>query len=243
MSILKPYKLIWRPNKNGSAFKICSDPVYSSDRFFFLNSYYLLEKDLKEIFEFVYPTLNNKDTYSHRIYELFLRACTEFESNSKNILNSNGYISPNTLRIFDYFKINKSSKLSEYEIKINIWDGPPTIIKPFSSWTDTKFAPLNWYQDYNLAKHDRHNNFQKANFMNLINSVGAVLIILYSQYSFLALNQYNNVSMYDQNDDGFSSTDQNLFSVKSPTWSDSDMYDFNWESIKASANPFDNFAF
>lgn len=240
MPILKPYKLIWRPNKKNS-FTMASDPIYSSDRYLFLNAYYLLENDLKKIFEYVYPSSNNKDTYSHRIYELLLRASTEFESNSKSILKANGYSMSGHLNITDYYKLNASSKLSDYEIKINIWDTTPLIIKPFDEWNTSH--TLTWYKEYNLVKHDRHENFQKANFLNLINAVGATFIILYSQFDFQAINQNNSSSSLNYDNDRFASINNNLFSIKAPQWLDSEYYDFTWDTIKSTSNPFDNFTF
>lgn len=55
---------------------------------------------------YIEPSDDNKDTYSHRIYELYLRTCTEFEANAKFILKSNGY--NNAKRILDYWKLNKA---------------------------------------------------------------------------------------------------------------------------------------
>lgn len=40
------------------------------------HGYKLIEDDLLSICEFIEPTDANKETYSHRIYELFLRVCT-----------------------------------------------------------------------------------------------------------------------------------------------------------------------
>jgi hypothetical protein len=58
-----------------------ADPRYANDRLELWRAYMLLEKDLLRLFEYVEPTDNNIQTYSHRTYELFLRAATEFETN------------------------------------------------------------------------------------------------------------------------------------------------------------------
>ena len=44
---------------------------------------HLIVCDLYEVFDYVEPHDDNMDIYSHRIYELFLRTATEFESNCK----------------------------------------------------------------------------------------------------------------------------------------------------------------
>jgi len=69
-------------------------------------------------------TDGNQNVYSHRLYEMLLRTCTEFENNCKGILKDNGYVSQN-LNIKDYYKINAASKLNEYEIKLNVWSPCP----------------------------------------------------------------------------------------------------------------------
>jgi len=75
-----------------------------------INGYYLLEQDLKEILSFIEPTQNNFNTYSHRLYSLFIRACIEFEASCKMILIENKHefekINPN---IHTYYKVHNFS--------------------------------------------------------------------------------------------------------------------------------------
>ena len=69
-------------------------------------------RDLNEIFDFVEPSNDNTSVYSHRIYELLLRAATEFESNCKGILKANGYTGPREglvcKRLFQNFRCRQA---------------------------------------------------------------------------------------------------------------------------------------
>jgi hypothetical protein len=67
----------------------------SSNEPFALNEYQsfeLLVEDLHAVFENVAPVAAHDGVYSHRIYEILLRACTEFESVCKELLEKQGEI-------------------------------------------------------------------------------------------------------------------------------------------------------
>jgi len=86
MSITKPYHRLWRPVKGyepGDFYD--NDPHPSADyleddRFVcqsemdsFVITAHLIIRDLYELLNYVEPCDANLNTYSHRIYELFLR--------------------------------------------------------------------------------------------------------------------------------------------------------------------------
>ena len=50
------------------------------------------ELDFKKVFEYIEPSDINLEVYSHRLYELLLRAATECETNFTSILKDNDYI-------------------------------------------------------------------------------------------------------------------------------------------------------
>ena len=147
MGLNKPFKRIYRGDL------ICdtdylTDPLFSPDRLSYIHSYHLIEKDLKVLFDYISPNDSNNLTFSHRIYELFFRCCTEFENNARAILIDNGYSSClNNMNISnDYFKINKALKLNEYKVRLNIWENGPLVKKPFQAWNSPSYSPLAWYQ-------------------------------------------------------------------------------------------------
>ncbi len=202
MSIVKPYYRIWRPVKDydwGKAnfhFGDDNEPKPTLDYLYdnrFANQQEkksliiatrLIMRDLNEIFDFVEPSNDNTSVYSHRIYELLLRAATEFESNCKGILKANGYTGPREEKdwcVKDYFKISGAARLSEYRITFERW-ATDQIYTPFTEWNPSRRETLSWYDAYNKVKHDRFTNFTMANLDNLVKAVAGLLCILHAQY-------------------------------------------------------------
>ena len=130
-----------------------------------INGYYLLEQDLKEILTFVEPVPNNYSTYSHRLYSLFIKACTEFEANCKAILVENNFIIPDYPNINTYYKIHDYDQyklINDNHIKLQVSHEIDLI--PLNSWEEKK-GPI-WYGEYNDVKHARVTEFNKARLEN-----------------------------------------------------------------------------
>lgn len=217
------------------------DRRYANDRNLLCRAYKILESDVIKVFEYVEPSDVNKATYSHRIYELFLRAATEFESNCKRILEVNGYKITSRTNISDYFKINSATKLSEYKVYLNIWHPNEKKIQPFQEWNNS--ATLSWYQAYNKVKHNRQTEFNNASLENLINAVAGVYVILYAQFGVFSFNPYHEVNMVDDNENGSISSGESIFSIIPPIWTDNEKYDFDWNTLKNQTNPYDKYKF
>src|SRR5205807_1565589 len=90
---------------------------------------------LLRIFDYVEPADSNRNCFSHELYALLLRACTEFEANAKGILDANGYARTGNLNVRDYYLLNAATKLSEYIVSLPIWAGVDRTIKPFAEWS------------------------------------------------------------------------------------------------------------
>ena len=94
-------------------------------------SFQLLVSDLQRILEFVEPTDANGATYSHRIYELFLRVCTEFESLCKDLLVSAGAPkAPSKMNLGDYRGLETSLKLEPVKALVLYWRPQPWETQP-----------------------------------------------------------------------------------------------------------------
>jgi hypothetical protein len=244
---MKPFKRILRPlelssDKVGHLHLV--DDRYCSERSQLVHAYHIIESDFKKIFDFVELNDSNKNTFSHRIYELILRTCTEFETNCTGILDDNGYTKSGKLNITDYFKINGASKLSEFEVRLNVWSPNPLTIKPFADWNSTSFTTLSWYQNYNSVKHNRNANFHMASLENLINCMAGLYAILASQFAHHIFSPYQITEAYSNDDDGFISVDTSVFSIKFPkSWDASDVISFDWNILKNDPNPFENYTF
>lgn len=139
----------------------------------------ILISDLRETLYFIEPDNRNLRVFSTRIYELLLRAATEFESNCKGILLANGYqTKPKDMKMPDYRKLDSVLKLSEYEVLLSFWNSE-FVLRPVLPWKHSQ--PLVWYDAYNQVKHNRVESFHLANMRNALNAIAAVACIVYAQ--------------------------------------------------------------
>lgn len=251
MTLSKPYRRIIRPFTDGDYIHGGDDEQiyilsndYASDRSMLIRAYHLIERDVLRIFEYIEPCDANLATYSHRTYELLIRASTEFETNCKGILSDNRYINPTrgNLNIMDYYKIDKASRLSEYRVTLDTWFPRGKVFEPFKDWITGH--SLAWYQSYNDVKHNRSTEFSKASLENVMASVAGLLVILFSQFYVFVFNPYQTVGGWSGGDDGSIYLESSLFRIVPPTtWALNEQYDFDWDRIKALGSPFDNFSF
>lgn len=145
-------------------------------------SFDLFLKDLHEVLEFVEPVEANRNTFSHRIYSLLLRACTDFESLSKDLLIGSGCTkSPDAMNVLDYRSLEKDLYLEEVEVDFLPWRPQPLRTTPYANWT-TAEPPLSWYKAYNTVKHNRDVQFSKASLGVLVEA-GAGLFALVAKVS------------------------------------------------------------
>lgn len=248
MSVPKPYFRLWRPVKGydclGEIFKEKGTVVPSLDYLgedcfapqaemqSLVTTAHLIIRDLYELFDYVEPRNENEKTFSHRIYELFLRTATEFESNCKGILKANGYAKADN--ITDYFKINKAARLWEYRVVFNRWM-PEKEFVPFEKWQEQEFESLPWYKSYNNVKHNRYECFNEANFGNLMNAVAGLLCILHAQIgeNMVEASIERVYSSQSEQDKVHSAA----FLIKAPKFPDEEQYEFVWDQIKNEAEP------
>ncbi len=256
MSLVKPYKRLWRPLKGYSPLSLSWIDLdhnqatlgYLKSNLFvnqqekqsYLTTAHLIIRDLYELFNYVQPDDNNLDVFSHRIYELFLRTATEFEANCKAILSANGYTGHGNLTITDYFKIAAAAKLSDYTVTFGRWETTHSF-QPFATWNGTAYASLSWYQDYNSVKHNRHLNFSLANLTNLMNAIAGLLCILHAQFGEdMAEVCFEQVTAI-QNDQ--QKVETGTFIISAPSFTDSEQYEFIWDDIKSNSNVVNNYIF
>ncbi|MFH1923198.1 MAG: hypothetical protein ABIP48_25330, partial [Planctomycetota bacterium] len=193
-------------------------------------------------FNYLEPADGNLQAFSHRLYELLLRSCTEFEANCRGILADNGYSKKGDWKIRDYHKIERSSRLSEYEVEITGWSTTRKVFRPFESWSNAH--SLKWYQAYNTVKHNRSEAFESASLENVLLAVTGLLAVLFSQFFMMSFNAHQSVEIYHTNDDGWFWREDSIFRVKPPlSWSDEQSYDFRWKDLKDSSDSFANFSF
>ena len=255
MGVNKPYKRLWRPLKGYSSLSeiwTTDEPTpkldYLLDERFacqaemgsLVTTAHLIIHDLYEVFNYIEPDDMNLTTFSHRLYELYLRTATEFESNCKGILDANGYTKQGNLNITDYFKIAAVSRLFDYKVRFYRWSSQ-RVFQPFVEWNTVNYAPLTWYQHYNEVKHNRYQNFKQANLENLMNALAGLLCILHAQCGELMQSScFEGISM-TQDDE--SKVVTGTFEITTPVYPDAEQYEFIWDNIKASSDPVQNYTF
>lgn len=245
MGISKPYHRNFRPvkkdvhNSGYSSSAYIRVKGYAKNPQHYIRAYLYIQKDLEKIFEFIEPSDKCLQTFSFRIHELLMRTCIELEANFKAILKENIY-TPETDRFGNsiynirvYKKINQTHRLSDYVVTLPMWNGSIKEFKPFEGWANCQNT-LSWYQAYNASKHDRSNEFEQANLENLLNAVAGLLVLISSQFGtedFSAAPDFLSTSTYSD-EDGESSIGW-LFKIKFPdTWTDQELYDFDWQLLE-----------
>lgn len=258
--LTKPYHRIWRPLSGfiSEIDTIMGDLVdenvhpsieyLSDDRFacqsemkFHVNAAHLIIRDLYEIFNFVEPDDRNLGTFSHRLYELFFRICTEFESNCKGILFANSYPKTHALNIKDYFKLESVCKLSAYKVTFDKWNNDHVFI-PFQAWKNTSsYVALPWYQDYNNVKHNRFQEFDKAKLSNVMDALSGLICILHAQIgsgmSNVTFSGFGNMQVSQLEVKG------DTFTLMAPPFNEDEYYNFIWDNLKNESNPVNNYQF
>ncbi|MEI6369543.1 MAG: hypothetical protein WCO49_07490 [Nostocales cyanobacterium ELA608] len=265
MTLDKPYYRIMRPyysvmpsfegddydyqededNYDDDYYNYMLDNRYCSERSSLCRAYRIIQDDLEKLFDYIEPCNKNKKAYSHRTFELLLRGATEVEANCKGILKANGYtiIPPDRkMNITDYHKVEQATKLSEYEVRLKCWHPNPLVLKPFDNWRDTH--SLSWYQAYNDAKHNRDTNFHKSCLLNTVTCIAGLFCLLYSQFEYQFVNPYQITTTNTKDKEGMMGFNGVIFTIKPPqTWTNSEKYKFNWESLSGSSSPYNQFRF
>jgi hypothetical protein len=250
MAVVKPYFRTCRQFTDGGYAlggkgRYVEDPKFAKEGEHYVRAFFLIHKDLRELFDYIEPADVNEPCYSYRIHALHMRTCIEVEANLKAVLLDNGYAAARDLKMGDYKKLERTHHLSAYEIRLPIWQGVRSLVSPFHPWSSG--ADLPWYQAYNAAKHDRHAEFTKANFRNLIDAVCGLVAVLSSQFhtwDFSPQAPSLALSGYGGPPQGFESAIGGYFHIKFPTnWSAEEQYDFDWQQLKSDPSPFQALTF
>jgi uncharacterized protein YlaN (UPF0358 family) len=233
MPVTKPYPHIYRhgPDRvNMPFFGLYREPQIQHH----FAAFEVIKRDLARVLEFVEPTVENLKVYSHRLFELLLRACTEVESLSRLVFAKNGVILGRDGNIIRFSDLEGPMRLSEY-----IVCSPETTLpdwRPFESFCSTtrnERSPA-WYQGYNAAKHDRAGGFAQASLENVLGAVGGVYIMLAAQVG----------PYFDTNprlaNPGIRPSSRLITHRVLPVWDETEKYDFNWSTLKQSPEPYHN---
>ncbi|MCB1542000.1 MAG: hypothetical protein KDJ25_14520 [Rhodoblastus sp.] len=258
MSVFKPFHRNYRGIKDGpqsgySGWAYIIDREYAKNAEHYVRAFVLIKNDLQSIFEYLEPSAESQAAYSYRIHALLMRTCIEIEANFKTIFEENTFTPPanRSLNINDYRKVDVSHHLSSYEVMLPIWNGAARVFKPFSPWRSARGLPnpggtgLPWYQAYNASKHDRQDEFKKANLENLIMAVAGLLVLISSQFrdqDFSAGPDSLGIQGYEYHP--MEASIGSLFRIRYPDdWTDAELYDFDWTVLRTDHDRFQKINF
>lgn len=247
MSINRPFYRCVRPGLDGhysigGRWMYGTHPEYAPDAVHYIRAFEVLQQDLLRLFEFIEPGDDNEPTYSYRCLELLTRSCGEVEANCKAILNANGYSKTGDLKMPDYRRLEATHHLSSYRVRLPAWRGIRSVRQPFAKWANSE-SPI-WYQDYHGGKHNRHQEFPKANLGNVVDAISGVVALLAAQYYTFDFRPQGLGTSIGRPTDGFEQAIGDYFEVRFPTdWSLAERYDFNWQLLEGDPQPFVQLSF
>ena len=147
-----------------------------------LSAYLLLVQDYQQALEFIEPNDANGGVFSHRLYALLLRTCTEFENAAKALAARYDIPLPARPNITHFHPACFRQDLSGPAVGLLFWQPSPRYIRPFDGWA-TPESPLAWYRDYNLVKHSREQSFPCASLANVTSALAGLFVLYYAHYS------------------------------------------------------------
>jgi hypothetical protein len=152
-----------------------------------------LEEDLFKCNRFVEFARDNELAYSIEFARIIMAASAEIDTVAKEFCSlMNG--SKRAGKILEYAEIIQRDypKIVDVEVKTN---NEEISIKPWAKWN--KNMSPNWWKEYNDIKHDRNINYQKANMINAISSVSALLVILLYYYHKANNGKYEEIGLFE----------------------------------------------
>jgi hypothetical protein len=253
MPLDRPLRRTCRPFTDGSydgagRWIYLLDLRFANEPQHYISAFLLLQRDVLDLFAYIEPADPNRKTYSHRVQQLLMRACVEVEANLKAILTENGYRRQGgaDLTMADYRLVNRSHRLSEYEIRIPSWRGSRYITRPFAQW-DAHAGALPWYQAYNKSKHDRHEFFEYATFEAMVDALCGLAVVLSAQFHQDYYSPAGDTVTFRRRygydiDDRMESAIGGYLRIKFPTtWLEAERYAFDWTQVVRLEDPFDRF--
>ena len=246
MSIQKPYKRTTRAFTNeriqeGGLKNYIFHKDFANSPQNYIRAYLIIQKDFLNLLDYIEPSDTNLKTYSFRIHELLVRVCIEIEANCVAILSENGYHKSGNLTMSDYKKINKSHKLSSYEVKFPVWKGKENIRKPYENWASDK--RLDWWEGYNNSKHDRQKEFEKATFKNLTDALCGLIAIISAQFEDNGDFISEEIYYFKDIGEGMNLAIGGYFRIKYPVWTEDEKYNFKWSEIEKDENPIEKYKY
>mgnify|MGYP004522084221 CR=1 FL=1 len=151
-------------------------------------SYYLvLEKDLLDTERYIsfdlgdnylydshaITDLGNSNTFSNEFVKQYQAICSEVDVILKSICKELGNTTADSMPNYTDLVLNHWNTLSNQRVKMNAIE-----LQPFKNWKpNPAYNSPDWWSPYNRVKHERLENFRKANLKNVTNALAGLYIL------------------------------------------------------------------
>lgn len=144
------------------------------------NYFLALEHDLEKVARFIEFSKQNFSVYSIELAHLLFAAASEVEVVAKQLCEHIDSTAPQK-NIFDYRNTLKPAlpHIATTQVLIPRFGLEFT---PWLSWSED--ATPSWWDSYNNVKHKRHIFFTEATLENVLNALGALLVLTYNYYAY-----------------------------------------------------------
>jgi len=167
--------------------------INRSEKYIHLDLYLTIEDDLKTLARYVDFDKDNDNVFSIELARILLIASSEVDVVLKLLckeLKSNWeYKNINDYRMV--IQESLKSLINEKVYSIRYW----LELTPFINWDNQKWENPDWWKAYNKVKHNRDENFKKANLKNTLNSVAWLLVVL-NYYYLLKISWWSDISKF-----------------------------------------------
>lgn len=156
---------------------------------FVFRSYQIFEKKFLDILKFLPLAKENEKSWSPELVNLFLDTSSLFDSISRHIVGL-GKDKDESVEVNDASGASASKKVGDLDIndfernlflhidllnsRVVVYSYPLKIISPYQNYRSSN----GWWKIYNLLKHNRIVNYNKANLVSTLNALAALFLLL-----------------------------------------------------------------
>ncbi len=155
-----------------------------------------LLRQLQRICQTVQPGADTLSAYGHDIRNLLILACMEVEAHWRGVLVANG-AKRDRFSTNDYVALAEIMGLRDYLVRFPAFPALEPI-RPFAGWGlgERPTDDLAWYAAYNAVKHNREDEFARANLGHAFEAMSGCAVMLAAQYGRWALGRESDLAMF-----------------------------------------------
>lgn len=115
----------------------------------------------------------NSNTFSNEFVKQYQAICSEVDVILKSICKELGNNNADTMPAYTDEVLRNWSNLPNQKVKLNTIE-----LQPFQNWSPSPtYKSPDWWRPYNGVKHERLENFRKANLKNVANALAGLYVL------------------------------------------------------------------